>query len=416
MTSDAPEFARDSPGRLRARLALSPGSPSHWLASPARRASGRASRHPTTRRSCTSSTASDSGRGLATSSASGAWAWRRGSTGSCDPDRVADDAVDARLAGMPTLRMTSTADRRGVPAAAAGATPAAATRGRARAGHGRASRARGGDRARPAAPAGTVAENWSRRKCCAPSTASGSCRKCSPISGSTISTSSQTRASPESISRRTSATPSGRTCWAASAICWVRPRRARRCSSISTTPAAPTRRLRRRPGPTSTGSQRAGRRRGTRQAGREITPEMMEQVRQNIPTGINENYARELLELHTLGVDGGFTQQDIVNVARALTGWTIGRPRSAAGRTVLVQPEDARHGRQGRAGAEDQGRRHRGRRARAGSAGAAPVHCAVHRHQAGAPLRRRRAARGARGTVRRLAFARPTATCARWCA
>ncbi len=76
--------------------------------------------------------------------------------------------------------------------------------------------------------------------------------------------------------------------------------------------------------------QRAGRRRsGTRQGGREITPEMMEQVRQNIPTGINENYARELLELHTLGVDGGFTQQDIVNVARALTGWTIGRPRSA---------------------------------------------------------------------------------------
>ena len=66
-----------------------------------------------------------------------------------------------------------------------------------------------------------------------------------------------------------------------------------------------------------------------RQQGREITPEMMEQVRQNIPTGINENYARELLELHTLGVDGGYTQQDIVDVARALTGWTIGRPRSA---------------------------------------------------------------------------------------
>ncbi|MBK5297166.1 MAG: DUF1800 domain-containing protein [Vicinamibacteria bacterium] len=76
--------------------------------------------------------------------------------------------------------------------------------------------------------------------------------------------------------------------------------------------------------------QRAGRRRGgARQQGRETTPEMMEQVRQNIPTGINENYARELLELHTLGVDGGYTQQDIVNVARALTGWTIGRPRSA---------------------------------------------------------------------------------------
>ncbi len=42
--------------------------------------------------------------------------------------------------------------------------------------------------------------------------------------------------------------------------------------------------------------------------------------------GLNENYARELLELHTLGVDGGYTQQDVVNVARAFTGWTIGRP------------------------------------------------------------------------------------------
>ena len=39
--------------------------------------------------------------------------------------------------------------------------------------------------------------------------------------------------------------------------------------------------------------------------------------------GLNENYARELLELHTLGVDGGYTQQDIIEVARAFTGWTI---------------------------------------------------------------------------------------------
>ena len=39
--------------------------------------------------------------------------------------------------------------------------------------------------------------------------------------------------------------------------------------------------------------------------------------------GINENYARELMELHTLGVDGGFAQKDIVEVARAFTGWTI---------------------------------------------------------------------------------------------
>ena len=40
-------------------------------------------------------------------------------------------------------------------------------------------------------------------------------------------------------------------------------------------------------------------------------------------SGINENYARELMELHTLGVDGGYTQQDVQNVARCLTGWGI---------------------------------------------------------------------------------------------
>ena len=48
------------------------------------------------------------------------------------------------------------------------------------------------------------------------------------------------------------------------------------------------------------------------------------------PNGINENYARELLELHTLGVDGGYTQEDIVNVAKAFTGWTM-QPRQGSG-------------------------------------------------------------------------------------
>jgi len=43
--------------------------------------------------------------------------------------------------------------------------------------------------------------------------------------------------------------------------------------------------------------------------------------------GLNENYARELMELHTLGVDGGYTQQDVTEVARCFTGWTIDRPR-----------------------------------------------------------------------------------------
>ena len=47
--------------------------------------------------------------------------------------------------------------------------------------------------------------------------------------------------------------------------------------------------------------------------------------------GLNENYARELMELHTLGVEGGYTQRDVQEVARAFTGWTIIAPRGAAG-------------------------------------------------------------------------------------
>ena len=43
--------------------------------------------------------------------------------------------------------------------------------------------------------------------------------------------------------------------------------------------------------------------------------------------GLNENYARELMELHTLGVDGGYTQKDVREVARCFTGWTIRQPR-----------------------------------------------------------------------------------------
>lgn len=43
--------------------------------------------------------------------------------------------------------------------------------------------------------------------------------------------------------------------------------------------------------------------------------------------GLNENYARELMELHTLGVDGGYTQADIIEVAKCFSGWTIADPR-----------------------------------------------------------------------------------------
>lgn len=45
--------------------------------------------------------------------------------------------------------------------------------------------------------------------------------------------------------------------------------------------------------------------------------------------GLNENYARELLELHTLGVDGGYDQGDVIEVARAFTGWSVVGPRFA---------------------------------------------------------------------------------------
>ncbi len=47
--------------------------------------------------------------------------------------------------------------------------------------------------------------------------------------------------------------------------------------------------------------------------------------------GLNENLAREILELHTLGVDGGYTQQDVTTFARALTGWSIGTDRALLG-------------------------------------------------------------------------------------
>jgi uncharacterized protein (DUF1800 family) len=51
----------------------------------------------------------------------------------------------------------------------------------------------------------------------------------------------------------------------------------------------------------------------------------------NAPKGLNENYGRELMELHTLGVDGGYTQKDVTEVARAFTGWTIDNPRQGGG-------------------------------------------------------------------------------------
>jgi len=94
------------------------------------------------------------------------------------------------------------------------------------------------------------------------------------------------------------------------------------------------------------------------------TPEerqrLMEQLKQRARRGLNENYARELMELHTLGVDGGYTQKDVQEVARALTGWTFQRQtgefffnpniHDAGEKVILGQKFAAGHG-------EDEGER-----------------------------------------------------------
>ncbi|HEX8098491.1 MAG TPA: DUF1800 family protein, partial [Pyrinomonadaceae bacterium] len=63
---------------------------------------------------------------------------------------------------------------------------------------------------------------------------------------------------------------------------------------------------------------------GANMPGRQQAPPPQQQRQRR---GINENYARELMELHTLGVDGGYTQRDVQEVARCFTGWTIIAPR-----------------------------------------------------------------------------------------
>ncbi|HEY4306193.1 MAG TPA: DUF1800 domain-containing protein [Gemmatimonadaceae bacterium] len=94
------------------------------------------------------------------------------------------------------------------------------------------------------------------------------------------------------------------------------------------------------------------------------TPEQREKITQAIQArakrGVNENYARELMELHTLGVDGGYTQKDVQEVARALTGWGFNRQNGqfvfnanthdAGEKLILGQTFSAGHG-------EDEGER-----------------------------------------------------------
>jgi uncharacterized protein (DUF1800 family) len=65
-------------------------------------------------------------------------------------------------------------------------------------------------------------------------------------------------------------------------------------------------------------------------------PQQQRPQQQQQRRGINENYARELMELHTLGVDGGYTQKDVQEVARCFTGWSIFAPRGGAAAAQAV--------------------------------------------------------------------------------
>src|SRR6476661_2887111 len=64
--------------------------------------------------------------------------------------------------------------------------------------------------------------------------------------------------------------------------------------------------------------------------GRFARPRPQQQAK-NRPSGLNENYAREIMELHTLGVEGGYTQKDVTELAKVLTGWTIEKPQLGGG-------------------------------------------------------------------------------------
>ena len=76
-------------------------------------------------------------------------------------------------------------------------------------------------------------------------------------------------------------------------------------------------------------AQRAARQYRRGPFGRTIPPRPQQQGKKNA-RGLNENYGRELMELHTLGVDAGYTQKDVTEVARCFTGWTIDKPREYA--------------------------------------------------------------------------------------
>ena len=111
------------------------------------------------------------------------------------------------------------------------------------------------------------------------------------------------------------------------------------------------------------------------------SPQVAQNNQQKRRNGLNENYARELMELHTLGVNGGYTQQDVTQVARVFTGWTIDEPRE--GGDFVYKPRLHEPGEKVVLGTQDQ--RQRRERGHTGTRDSCPssVHRAFHLHRTG---------------------------------
>ena len=129
--------------------------------------------------------------------------------------------------------------------------------------------------------------------------------------------------------------------------------------------------------------------------------------------GLNENLAREILELHTLGVRGGYTQDDVTSFANVLTGWTVlpASDNPEHGGEFVFNP--TRCTSRGRRACSARPIRIRGveqGRAVLARSCAPSGDRAARRHQARPPFRRRRAAAGAGRAAGRDASATPTAT------
>ena len=160
-------------------------------------------------------------------------------------------------------------------------------------------------------------------------------------------------------------------------------------------------------------SRRARARRGAARCGQPLRPaaaaapmQPQQQQAAQRRRGLNENYGRELMELHTLGVDGGYTQQDVIEVARAFTGWTIEKPRQG-GALPRSTPRMHDAGEKTVLGHTHQGRRRQQEGEQVLDILARIRRPRAHRARAGAALRQRRRRRRRWSIARRSASTRP---------